>query len=462
MKSKYTEEDVQWALNDIKNGVSARQAGLKWGVLRSTLQNRIYGHLSHSEAAQPFQKLSQVQEDYLADWVLVQESIGLSPTHAQIRAFAGRVYAGSHDTVPLGKRWMANFLRRNPVLKTKKQYRIDSVRVNGATTEIIKPWFQRLEVPAIRVIKPENRWNMDEAGIMEGQGENGLVVGSAQKRFIQKKQPGGRTWTSFIECVSALGHALRPLVIYKGKSVQQQWFGIELKDHKGWKFEATDNGWTTDATALEWLLKVFIPQTAPRDPKDYRLLILDGHGSHETTEFMWECFKHNIHLLFLPPHTSHVLQPLDLSIFSPLKRAYRHHLGLLAIMNDSTPIGKRNFLECYKKARIDAITDANIKAGWSASGLWPVRMSKPLMNRLLLENSNQLEDQTPGTSRNLQAPEWHESQSITKFQTPQKAVHVREQVSQITGLRTIDTSTTRVLFRKISKGIEQKDFVIAQ
>ena len=52
---------------------------------------------------------------------------------------------------------MAGFLRRNPVLKTKKQLRIDSVRVNGATSDIIKGWFQKLEVPAIKAIKPENR-----------------------------------------------------------------------------------------------------------------------------------------------------------------------------------------------------------------------------------------------------------------------------------------------------------------
>lgn len=462
IKNRYAEEDVQNALRDITNGLSLRVASLKWGIPRSTLQDRKTGHLSHPEASQPFQRLSPVQEQHLTDWILVQESIGLSPTHAQIRAFAGRVLMARHNAVPLGKRWMSNFLRRNPVIKTKKQHRIDSIRLNGATTEIIKPWFQRLEVPAIKVIKPENRWNMDEAGIMEGQGENGLVVGSVEKRFIQKKQPGGRTWTSFIECISALGQALKPLVIYKGKSVQQQWFGLELRDYKDWKFHATDNGWTTDATALEWLLTVFIPQSAPRDRNDHRLLILDGHGSHETTEFMWECYKHNIHLLFLPPHTSHVLQPLDLSIFSPLKRAYRHHLGLLALMNDSTPIGKRNFLECYKKARMEAITSSNIKAGWSASGLWPVRMSKPLMNRLLLENSNKTNDQTPGTSQNGQAPEFHESQTLVKFQTPLKSDDVRRQVRQITGLRTVDDATSRVLFRKISKSIDQKDFVIAQ
>ena len=87
---------------------------------------------------------------------------------------------------------MAGFLRRNPVLKTKKQFKIDSICVNGATSDIIKGWFQKLEVPAIKAIKPENRWNIDEAGIIEGQGENGLVVRSAQKRFIQKKQPGSK------------------------------------------------------------------------------------------------------------------------------------------------------------------------------------------------------------------------------------------------------------------------------
>jgi hypothetical protein len=54
------------------------------------------------------------------------------------------------------------------------------------------PFCWAITIPAIKAIKPENRWNIDEAGIIEGQEENGLVVGSAQKRFIQKKQPGSK------------------------------------------------------------------------------------------------------------------------------------------------------------------------------------------------------------------------------------------------------------------------------
>jgi hypothetical protein len=58
MKFKYTEDDVQYALNDVKNGVLVRQVGIKWGVPRSTLQDRIYSYFFHLEGAQYFQKLS--------------------------------------------------------------------------------------------------------------------------------------------------------------------------------------------------------------------------------------------------------------------------------------------------------------------------------------------------------------------------------------------------------------------
>ena len=192
MKRRYTEDDVQYALRDIANGMSERKASLDWGVPRPTLHERIEGRVSRSESHAHLQRLAPVQEQRLIDWVLVQESLGQNPTHAQIRAFAGRILAARHDAAPLGKRWIAGFLRRNPILKTKKQFRIDSTRVNGATSDILKAWFQKLKVSTIKAIKPKNRWNIDEARIMEGQGENGLVVGSAEKRFIQKKQPGSK------------------------------------------------------------------------------------------------------------------------------------------------------------------------------------------------------------------------------------------------------------------------------
>jgi len=57
------------------------------------------------------------------------------------------------------------------------------------------------------------------------------------------------------------------------------------------------------------------------DQMQRRLLIMDGHSSHITANMIAYCMRHAIDLLILPPHTSYVLQPLDVSVFSPLKRA---------------------------------------------------------------------------------------------------------------------------------------------
>ena len=88
MKRLYTEYDVMQALESITNSVSIRNASLNWGVPRSTLQDRIYGHVSHQEAAIPLQRLAPVQEQRFTSWILVQESLALSPTHTQIKDFA--------------------------------------------------------------------------------------------------------------------------------------------------------------------------------------------------------------------------------------------------------------------------------------------------------------------------------------------------------------------------------------
>jgi 4-hydroxybenzoate polyprenyltransferase len=293
------------------------------------------------------QRLSPDQEAKLAEWVRIQHALGLAPTHQQVKVFAERILHAMGDTDPLGKQWIQGFKRRNPSIKVQRSRPIDSRRINGASTEVIRDWFKLLAIPEIKGIKPANRYNMDETGILEGQGSNGLVLGMAETKSVRKKQPGSRAWVSIIECISAMGHALNPLIIYKGKTVQQQWFPLDLGPYEGWQFTATENGWTTDATAVEWLQKVFIPQTLPQGKKEARLLVVDGHGSHTTTEFMWTCYINNVYLLFLPPHTSHVLQPLDQSVFGPVKAAYRKELAYLSQWNDSTIVGKRNFIGCY-------------------------------------------------------------------------------------------------------------------
>jgi hypothetical protein len=306
----YTEGDVQNALTDLGNGVALATAATRHGVPRNTLRGRHNGAQSHRQAHCDEQRLSAVQEEHLELWILRQEALGYAPTHAQVRAIASGVLKREDDHKPLGKKWSSHFVKRHPATKAKLGRRTDWERINAATPDNIRHLFELYET--VTWIPPRRRYNADEGGIMEGQGINGLVIGSSQENpnAVPVKTINARTWTSIVECISALGVTLDPLVIFKAKSIQEQWFKRDfLAKHPGWHVTFSENGWTSNDIAIEWLDKVFLSQTQPDNPADARLLIVDGNDSHTSDEFMTICYLNNIHLLFLPAHTSHVLQP---------------------------------------------------------------------------------------------------------------------------------------------------------
>ena len=73
------------------------------------------------------------------------------------------------------------------------------------------------------------------------------------------------------------------------------------------------------------------------------VLIVDGHNSHYSTEFIKFCSKKNIELFCLPPYATHILQPLDVGLFGPLQsycgRSVEEYLRLTG-----EAVNKRNFL----------------------------------------------------------------------------------------------------------------------
>ena len=108
--------------------------------------------------------------------------------------------------------------------------------------------------------------------------------------------------------MNALSWSVPPFVVVKGKYILLSWYD-EFKLLKGWRLSVSDNGWTTNEIGLEWI-KHFEEHTQYQKVGVYRLLILDGHGSHHSTEFEIFCQDHNIITLCMPAHSSHILQPL--------------------------------------------------------------------------------------------------------------------------------------------------------
>jgi hypothetical protein len=103
-----------------------------------------------------------------------------------------------------------------------------------------------------------------------------------------------------------------------------------------------------------------------------RLLILNGHESHHSLEFQELCKENNIYTLCMPPHSSHLLQPLDVGCFSPLKRAYSREIETL-ILHHINHIAKLEFLPAFKAAFTRSFTAANICSAFRGAGLVPLQ-----------------------------------------------------------------------------------------
>ncbi|MBE1616029.1 hypothetical protein IDF54_14335, partial [Flavobacterium sp. SaA2.13] len=78
---------------------------------------------------------------------------------------------------------------------------------------------------------------------------------------------------------------------------------------------------TDNKTGLEWI-QHFDKHIKPKRDADYRMLIVDSHESHMSVEFNQYCKENNIIPISMPPHSSYLLQPLDVALYSPLKRTY--------------------------------------------------------------------------------------------------------------------------------------------
>lgn len=98
--------------------------------------------------------------------------------------------------------------------------------------------------------------------------------------------------------------------------------------------------------------------------------MLDGHESHVNAEFNEYYNKNDIIPLYLPPHSSHLAQPLDVGIFSPLKRAYGDQISRLIRLR-ITHITKDEFFPAFKAAFNAVFTEQNVKGGFRGSGLVP-------------------------------------------------------------------------------------------
>lgn len=106
-----------------------------------------------------------------------------------------------------------------------------------------------------------------------------------------------------------------------------------------------------------------------------RLLICDGYDSHITASWIAHCMRNNIILMVLPPHSSHLTQPLDVGVFKPLKTLMASAIEPL-VSTELHRILKAEWLSAFVEAHDRAFSIQNIQSGFRGTGIMPFNPSK--------------------------------------------------------------------------------------
>jgi DDE superfamily endonuclease len=190
-------------------------------------------------------------------------------------------------------------------------------------------------------------------------GRSRVIINTAVPQNY-KAEPGRQEWITVIECVCADGSSIEPLIIFKEENLSSGWILADFSED--WHVSNNSKGWTSMEHGLEWLRKCFEPKTREKAEGRWRLLICDGHDSHISAKFVRHFIDNDIILLLLPPHSSHLLQPLDVGVFKSLKAALTTETDRL-FRSGLHRLQKVEWLDYFKKARPRAVKESNILGG---------------------------------------------------------------------------------------------------
>ena len=319
-------------------------------------------------------RLTDIQDKALKRYINYLIRNGQPPVKRGLRDAANRILEAAGDTGKhVSANWATRWLSRNiEWLKTIRAKTLAAERKVVHDKEDFERHFYDFQY-AIQDfgVSQEDVYNMDETGFRIGCLAGRVVITHATTKAVYLADPDARDWITAVETISAGGKTIPPMLILAGSVMLEKHFDNDLDDDTLIAMTAT--GYSNDIMGLEYL-KHFNKMTEKHTVGTYRMLVFDGHGSHLSDEFTWYCWQHDIIPYRLPAHTTHLLQPLDVGVFQPLK--HWHQIAITdSIQYGDLDFTKMEFLSAYQTMRDRTFKSKTILSAWQKTGLFPFQPS---------------------------------------------------------------------------------------
>ncbi|KAG5314018.1 CBX5 protein, partial [Acromyrmex insinuator] len=216
-------------------------------------------------------------------------------------------------------------------------------------------------------VKPSNIWNMDEVGISTVHTPDRVIARREMKQLGKIISSETETLVTMAVAVSAIGNMIPPFFIFPR---------AHYKDHfiqegpLGSAGDVNPLGWMEEEHFIKYC-QHFVRHVRPSKEKPV-LLLLDNHESHLSIEALDYLKENGIIVLSFPYHCSHKLQPLDRSVYEPLKNHINTACDNWLVSNPGKSLSIYHISEIIKTALPLATTSINIQAGFRVSGISPL------------------------------------------------------------------------------------------
>jgi len=338
MPNKKTDlEDRLQAAMATKNedpGLSIPYLAERFGVSNTTLQKGLKNQTTPRKIAHKSEQLlSHPEEKVIVQRIEDYDDGGIPLRRRHVMQMVYEILKAKGRMTEIGKGWVDRFVQRHPgIIQTKVGKSLDKQRALATDISILKEHLERFYLLKSRYhVLPQNVWNTDEKGFAMGLGVGGTGLCRTGRGDPKIMQDGKRDWATVIEAIAGDGKVLAPLVIHSSTAhVMGHHSNINYEISTDAFFTHSKAGYTSSEITLDWFDQVCEPRSRPAiGIMEHRSLILDGHSSHDNNiQFIEHTIVNNVHLLCLPAHTTHILQPLDsdIGLFSPLGNYYKQEL----------------------------------------------------------------------------------------------------------------------------------------
>ena len=371
----YDKANLLRAYEATKSGMSVYRAARLYSVPESTLRDRTRCNVGLDAKPGPDRIFTVDEEKQFVEHVKYMADIGYGYTKSTIQYmasdFARSIGKGVKSEKSLSDNWFYGFLKRWSDLKMAKPQKLQISRAKSASQEVIDTYFSELG----KVMRdnnlmeaPQRIYNIDETGIS---------TEHAPPKIICSKESNPQAVTSersanvtIIAGANAVGNYIPPFYVFPGK----RWTDDLLEGAPtGSVGTMSDKGWSNSRTFEAYVMDHLAKHAALSEGKDNEatLIMYDGHKSHLSLTLTEWAKKRNVILYVLPPHTSHLTQPLDLSVFGPLKSQYYKECQTYLQQNPGISITRYEVAKLTAKPYLKALCPENIISGFRKSGIYP-------------------------------------------------------------------------------------------